>query len=124
MEDLDNEVLGTSKAETEKLAINSEIILWSISALVLSILMVTFNNSAMVLGAGFLAKSFSIIVGTIIGSIGALAGNVLRKFARPDTIFTNGGFFQLIWVKVFWAIGPQVIGLFIGVALGSSLVLS
>ena len=85
--------------------------------------MVTFNNAPMVLGASFLTKAFSVIVGILLGTIGALIGNALRKFAHPNTVYTNGGFFQLIWIKVFWAMGPQVIGLFVGVSLGISIVL-
>jgi hypothetical protein len=124
MDEIDNEVLESSDTNTQDSSVSSEVILWSISAFVLAIIMVTFNNSPMVLGASFLSKTFAVVVGTVIGAIGALVGNALRKFARPDSVFTNGGFFQLIWIKVFWAMGPQVIGLGLGVALGSSLVLN
>ena len=104
-------------------AISQSVILWGIAALVLAIIMCTFNNSPMVLRAGFFAKFFAVIVGTALGLGGALIGDALRKFAHPDSVYTNGGFFQLIWIKVFWVCGPQVIGLGIGVALGCSIVL-
>ncbi|HDS0927958.1 TPA: hypothetical protein QDZ23_002614 [Pseudomonas putida] len=103
--------------------VSQTVILWGIAAFVLAILMITFNNSALVLRAGFFAKFFAVILGTILGLGGALLGDALRKFAHPDSVYTSGGFFHLIWIKVFWACGPQVIGLGIGVALGCSIVL-
>jgi hypothetical protein len=39
-------------------------------------------------------------------------------------VFTQGGFFSLVFMKLFWLAGPQLIGLFIGVMLGISQVLS
>ncbi|HBP1969509.1 hypothetical protein FA346_26250 [Pseudomonas aeruginosa] len=83
----------------------------------------TFNNSAMVLGAGFFMKFLAVIVGSVLGLIGALLGDAIRKFAHPDAVFTNGGLFQLVWIKVFWLLGPQLIGLVLGAFLGISLVL-
>lgn len=104
-------------------AISQTVILWGLAALILAIIMCTFNNSAMVLRAGFFAKFFAVILGTFLGLGGALIGDALRKFAQPDSFYTNGGFFHFIWIKVFWICGPQVIGLGIGVALGCSIVL-
>ncbi len=103
--------------------LNPAIIGWAIAAIVLSILAVTFNNSAMVLGAGFFMKFLAVIVGSVLGLIGALLGDAIRKFAHPDAVFTNGGLFQLVWIKVFWLLGPQLIGLVLGAFLGISLVL-
>lgn len=118
-----NQNSGRVEGASEGIAISQTVILWGIAALVLAIVMCTFNNSAMVLRAGLFAKFFAVALGTALGLSGALLGDALRKFARPDSVYTNGGFFQLIWIKVFWACGPQVIGLGIGVALGCSLVL-
>ena len=98
-------------------------VIWGIAALILAILACTFNNSSMVLRAGFFAKLFAVIAGTILGTGGALIGDAIRKFAHPDAVFTGGGMLSLIWIKVFWKVGPQVIGLFIGVMLGCALVL-
>lgn len=103
--------------------LNPVIIGWAIAAIVLSILAITFNNSAMVLGAGFFMKFLAVIVGSVLGLIGALLGDAIRKFAHPDAVFTNGGLFQLVWIKVFWLLGPQLIGLVLGAFLGISLVL-
>jgi hypothetical protein len=97
--------------------------LWAVAAFVLAIFSCTHNSSAMVLEAGFFAKLFAVIVGTALGTLGALGGDAIRKFAQPDFLITTGGFFQFLWVKVFWKIGPQVVGLFIGVFMGCGLVL-
>lgn len=106
---------------------NSELlqsaVIWGVVAFILAILTCTFNDSPMVLRAGFFAKLFAVIVGTALGTGGALIGDAVRKFAHPDAVYTGGGILSLIWIKVFWKIGPQVIGLVIGVMLGASLVL-
>lgn len=96
---------------------------WGIAAIVLAIFGVTSNTSPLVLGAGTAAKIFAVVVGVLLGTVGALLGDALRRFAKPNAIFTQGGFFSLIWIRVFWAIGPQVIGLIGGVFLGIALVL-
>ncbi|MFV7463677.1 hypothetical protein [Pseudomonas shirazica] len=114
---------GSNGVAGSGFAVSQTVILWGIAAFVLAILMITFNNSALVLRAGFFAKFFAVILGTILGLGGALLGDALRKFAHPDSVYTSGGFFHLIWIKVFWVCGPQVIGLGIGVALGCSIVL-
>ncbi|QDD92087.1 hypothetical protein CCZ28_13725 [Pseudomonas oryzihabitans] len=96
---------------------------WGVAALALGILSVTFNTSAMVLGAGLLAKCFAVVVGTVLGWIGAVVGDAIRKFAHPDAVFTSGGLLSLLWIKIFWRVGPQLIGLVCGVMLGCALVL-
>jgi hypothetical protein len=101
----------------------SPAVIWGGIALIVAIVFCTFNSSAMVLGAGFFAKLLAVIVGTVFGGAGALIGDAVRKFAQPDAVLTSGGLFQLVWLKLFWKIGPQTIGLLIGVILGCALVL-
>lgn len=117
----------TTSQENEQgdqaVAINPALIGWGVAALVITILALTFNNSAMVLGAGFGAKLLAFLVGSVLGWIGALIGDAIRRFAHPDAVWTSGGMTSLIWIKVFWAIGPQVIGLVSGVAAGCSMIL-
>ena len=96
---------------------------WGIAAIALAIFSVTSNTSPLVFGASTAAKVFAVIVGILLGTVGALLGDALRRFARPSAFFTQGGFFSLIWIRVFWAIGPQVVGLVIGVFVGVALVL-
>lgn len=112
-----------SPAENSLPPFNLGLIGWAIAALALGILSVTFNTSAMVLGAGLLAKCFAVVVGTVLGWIGAVVGDAIRKFAHPDAVFTSGGLLSLLWIKIFWQIGPQLIGLVAGVMVGCALVL-
>lgn len=129
MSELDQKNLHTAdsaqndSAGTQDLPVKPATIGWGIAAVALAIFMVVFNNSAMVLGAGFFAKCVAVIAGSLLGWGGAMLGDAIRRFAHPDAVFTSGGIMQLVWIKIFWALGPQVIGLFIGVALGASLVL-
>jgi len=123
MDEFDNDVMHSAKDSGDDSEISSTLIIWGIAAVVLSILMIINNTSGLVLGAGGFQKSIAVICGIVIGTLGALLGDALRRFARPNSVFTRGGFFQLIWIKVFWSIGPQCIGLVIGVSLGESLIL-
>ena len=97
---------------------------WALAAFAFAIFAVTFNNSGMVLRAGFFAKAFAVLVGTLLGWGGALLGDAICRFARPSAVFTTGGFFSLVFTKLFWIAGPQLIGMGIGVMLGMSQVLS
>tara|TARA_B100001059_G_scaffold229851_3_gene263089 strand:- start:5099 stop:5473 length:375 start_codon:yes stop_codon:yes gene_type:complete len=110
-------------AASRTLAISPAIIGWAIAAVALAIFSVTSNNSAMVLGASTFAKIIAAAAGSVLGLAGALLGDALRRFAQPDGVFTQGGMLSLIWIRVFWSIGPQVIGLVGGVFLGAALVL-
>lgn len=119
-----NEAVSLPDAQSPKgLNVDRTVLMWAGLAFVVAVVACVFNNSAMVLRAGFFAKLFAVIVGTALGLGGALIGNAIRKFAHPDAVFTSGGIVQLVWIKVFWKIGPQVIGLLVGVMLGCSLVL-
>ncbi len=108
---------------SEAFSFSPAVIGWGIAAVALAIFSVTFNTSAMVLGAGWFAKTIAVLVGSVLGWGGALIGDSIRRFAHPDAVFTNGGILSLIWIKVFWALGPQLIGLFIGVFSGAAIVL-
>lgn len=55
--------------------------------------------------------------------IGANIGNILRKVALPDSIFTTGGMIDILKVKLFWTVGPQLIGFIAGGVLGGGLAL-
>lgn len=62
-----------------------------------------------------------IFFGTIFSTIGASIGNFLREIAHPDAILTNGGLYEILKTKIFWAIGPQSIGWLIGMAIASNM---
>ncbi len=72
---------------------------------------------------GFFAR-VCIFIFCFIGSyIGALIGDFLRRLALPDSFFTSGGMIDILKTKLFWAIGPQVIGIFIGGIIVGSIIL-
>lgn len=119
----ENPQSGLSKEDNDTSSLSPATIGWGVAAVVLAILSVTFNSSAMVLGAGWFAKCMAVLVGAFLGWLGALAGDAIRRFAHPDAVFTSGGMLSLIWIKVFWALGPQVIGLGVGVFFGCAMVL-
>lgn len=103
--------------------IQAEALLFTVIALVMTCTWVFVNNAPTIRSAGFFAKLFAILVGTGLGAIGGLVGNALRKFVHPDAVWTTGGFWSLLWVKVFWKMGPQTIGLLAGTFIGIALVI-
>ncbi len=123
MEENQTDAVSSTHVVVRGYRVERTMLIWAGLALALAILMCTVNSSALVLRAGFFLKLIAIVVGAVLGLVGAVLGDAIRKFAQPDAVFTSGGMLQLIWVKVFWRIGPQVIGLVLGVALGTSLVL-
>ncbi|AKA82685.1 hypothetical protein [Pseudomonas synxantha] len=118
-----NSQSSVNEEEHRTSSISTAMISWGVAAAVLAIVSVTFNTSSMVLGAGWFAKCMAVLVGAFLGWLGAMAGNAIREFAHPDAVFTNGGILSLIWIKVFWAVGPQVLGLCVGVFFGCAMVL-
>jgi hypothetical protein len=52
-----------------------------------------------------------------------MIGDLIRRFAIPDIVFTSGGMFQLIKTKLFWLCVPQLVGMIIGIALVAGMML-
>lgn len=119
----ENPLSSVDEADRSPSNISPFIIGWGVAAAVLAIVSVTFNTSSMILSAGWFAKCVAVLVGAVLGWLGAMAGDAIRKFAHPDAVFTNGGILRLIWIRVFWAVGPQVLGLCMGVFFGCAMVL-
>lgn len=109
--------------ELEEPSVNPTVIGWGVAAVIFSILALTFNDSPLVLGASFFAKFMAFMAGSVLGWIGALIGDAIRKFASPNAIYTQGGVASIVWAKLFWICGPQVIGLLAGVFIGLAVVL-
>jgi hypothetical protein len=99
-----------------------EAAIYAVVALVMCCVAVFVNNSPLLRSAGFFAKFFAIVLGTGLGTIGALVGNALRKAVHPDAVWTSGGFWSLLWTRIFWKWGPQTIGMVIGVLVGVAVV--
>ena len=83
----------------ESLPVPVKVLGWALAAFAFAIFAVTFNNSGMVLRAGFFAKAFAVLVGTLLGWGGALLGDAICRFARPSAVFTTGGFFSLVFIS-------------------------
>lgn len=58
-----------------------------------------------------LALTVYLIIGGIIGGV---AGNMIRKFALPTSFYTREGILGILWVKLFWILGPQLVGIAAG----------
>lgn len=113
--------VATERSKATSLA--PALIGWSIAALIGSIVVLTVNTSPMVLGASAEMKILAGILGSTLGLAGAMLGDMLRRFVHPDFWLTGGGFFSLLGIRLFWLLGPQLIGLGIGIVLGCALVL-
>lgn len=72
---------------------------------------------------GFGRRLFASIASIPTGFIGAMIGDLIRRFAIPDAVFTTGGLFQIIRTKLFWFCGPQLIGMLIGIFLIAGMIL-
>jgi hypothetical protein len=71
---------------------------------------------------GFFSRIFIFIFATIFSFVGILIGDAVRKIAIPDSIFTTGGIFAILKQKLFWFIGPQLVGALIGGSIGSAII--
>lgn len=98
-------------------------IIYAVVAFIMACFVVFMNNAPAIKYAGIMAKILAMIVATGAGAVGALIGNALRLAVHPDAVFTTGGFWSLLWTKVFWKWGPQTIGMAIGVFVAVGLVL-
>lgn len=62
----------------------------------------------------FLVRVGIFIFGTVGGTVGMYIGRVIRDLVHPDFIITSDGMKGLIKARLFWAVGPQLIGMLIG----------
>lgn len=99
------------------------IIGWGIAAVIMGFVMVFKNNAPQVLAATTFMKIVGALSGTFFAFIGAMIGDAIRRFTQPDAFFTSGGMGSILKTKLFWMLGPQFIGLFIGAAVGLAIVL-
>ena len=81
-------------------------IIWFAVSLVMSITIVSMTRSSL----GFFRAFFFILLSIILGPLAAVIGNSIRKFSQPDTILVGPGIGVFILAKIFWKIGPQLIG--------------
>ena len=62
---------------------------------------------------GFFGYVAMLIVGTSTTTIGVVVGDAIRRLAMPDLVLAADGV-DLLRKKVFWLVGPQAIGWFVG----------
>ncbi|MCV0437432.1 MAG: hypothetical protein K5880_02285 [Hydrogenophaga sp.] len=98
-------------------------LIWGSVAFAIGSFMMIFNEAPRVLLASFFTKAFAVLLGTALGIVGAAIGESIRRFALPSGFFTTGGMTSIIKTKLFWMIGPQFIGMFIGMGLGIGFVM-
>ncbi|WP_277810584.1 hypothetical protein [Chromohalobacter canadensis] len=96
--------------------------IWLGASLAFSIFVNFFNTMPEVAYASFFTKTFAIIIGSLCGWCGAIAGDAIRRFTHPDAFFTTGGILSILGTKTFWLIGPQLIGLIIGTLIGAAII--
>jgi len=93
-------------------------------SLVLSIMFGYHMGSYYLAEPGFWTRAIliaiAIVTGTPLGVAGATVGDAFRRAACPDQI-KEDGFLKMLQANLYWAIGPQLIGMFIGALLGTVL---
>jgi hypothetical protein len=62
---------------------------------------------------GFFGCIAYLLSGTVFTTIGVFLGDTIRRFVIPDSVFTTGAM-DTFKKKIFWMVGPQSIGWFIG----------
>ena len=62
---------------------------------------------------GFFGNLAFLLSGTVFTTIGVVIGDTFRRFVIPDAYFTTGAV-DSFKKKIFWMVGPQCIGGFIG----------
>jgi hypothetical protein len=62
---------------------------------------------------GFFGVVILFVAGTLFTTIGVIIGEKFRDFTMPDTISASGAG-DMFTKKLFWKMGPQAIGWFIG----------
>ncbi|MEH6459728.1 hypothetical protein [Chitinimonas sp. JJ19] len=62
---------------------------------------------------GFFGYVAMLVFGTLFTGTGAFLGDMFRHFTRPDLIWSSSSF-ETLKAKIFWLVGPQVIGWIIG----------
>lgn len=62
----------------------------------------------------FLRNALATGVGFLGAAIGGLLGEAFRTFGQPQAGYTRDGGARIIVVRLFWMMGPPLIGMFFG----------
>lgn len=66
------------------------------------------SASGFTAGAAIYAAAVAFV---FLGPIGWKIGDLLRRYAMPEAVFVQGGFWELVQNRLFWQLGPQFIGM-------------
>ena len=92
-----------------------------IFSLVVAIFVSEINYKGSMHHLGFLMRFFMFIFGVPGAFLGLKAGRAIRDFTMPSAFYTTGGMKEIAKTKIFWAIGPQTIGFFVGYCIGAGI---
>lgn len=96
--------------------------LYFIISLIISVILAYKYGDEKHLEVSFFMRVLILISGTLVGYLGGVIGDFIRKLAIPDAIFTDGKMASILKAKIFWFIGPQLIGIGIGSFFGAGLI--
>jgi len=96
--------------------------LWFVISFIFAIFAINLTKSREIANLGFFLKTLAVILGAPLGMWGASIGNAFRKFTKPDAIYTTGGAGSIFVTKIFWSVGPQLVGMFLGVVIAQVIV--
>lgn len=103
-------------------ALSQTVIFYAIVSVVAAIIYVfAFDGGGARFSLTLWLRLGMVVFGSIAGTLGMTIGRVMRDLVRPDFIMTSEGMKGLVKAKLFWAIGPQSIGLLVGIMFGSAL---
>lgn len=105
-------------SEEKTSQISGYVIFYAVVAIVLGV-----AGAAGAKQVGIISRIFIFIFGTAGAFCGAFVGDWLRKIAMPDSIITSG-MADTLKQKLFWFIGPQMIGEILGMGLGGGIILA
>lgn len=105
------------ESSEETAGVDNSTALYLTIAIIVALLVVIFGNTKHGYNPGFIARVFMFFLGSAGGFLGMKVGRAIRDAIIPDFVLTQGAT-GLIKARLFWAMGPQAIGLFVGMAAG------
>jgi len=85
-----------------------------IFSVMVAYLVVYVNKSPSIAHAGWFVKFIGFAIAIFGAGWGIKIGEKVRNFAMPDFVLTDGSVTEIVKTKVFWAVGIQAIGCFVG----------
>ena len=99
--------------------VNSEKIIYGILSIIIALIAVSSQSLGLKdfqIQIGWFARTVIFVVGVPFVYYGCIIGKKIREIVKPDIVYGNS-FIETISKNIFWAIGPQIICGFIGIAI-------